>query len=213
MMLLKRYLRLELGTLLRNNIRFRVIGRAGGAARRTCSTSSRSAPARRPTNTGMLFNIALNYGGRAEIVDAAPPRDRGRRSARRRARRAARSAISLHGRPARSRSADPHQRRDARQQFPAVADRLLGDLGHRNAVARFPLPASRSKPSLAYQKRDRRVRWNPRAAGGGKLQVTTRISKRADADEARASRFAVTRGFPTCQLPIVNPPTRHDRAC
>ena len=22
-------------------------------------------------NTGMLFNIALNYGGRAEIVDAA----------------------------------------------------------------------------------------------------------------------------------------------
>ena len=26
---------------------------------------------RPPTNTGMLFNIALNYGGRAEIVDAA----------------------------------------------------------------------------------------------------------------------------------------------
>ena len=31
MMLLKRYLRLELNTLLRNNIRFRVIGRADGA--------------------------------------------------------------------------------------------------------------------------------------------------------------------------------------
>src|ERR671927_378576 len=32
MMLLKRYLRLELETLLRNNIRFRVIGRAGELA-------------------------------------------------------------------------------------------------------------------------------------------------------------------------------------
>jgi undecaprenyl diphosphate synthase len=70
MTLLKRYLRLELETLLRNNIRFQVIGRQeelppdvqdelAAAVRRTAS------------NTGMQFNIALNYGGRAEIVDAA----------------------------------------------------------------------------------------------------------------------------------------------
>jgi undecaprenyl diphosphate synthase len=70
MTLLKRYLRLELDTLLSNNIRFQVVGRRdelppdvreeldGGIDR----TSG---------NTGMLFNIALNYGGRAEIVDAA----------------------------------------------------------------------------------------------------------------------------------------------
>jgi undecaprenyl diphosphate synthase len=70
MMLLKRYIRLEIGTLNANNIRFRVIGRPEelspdvqdeleGGIRQTAG------------NSGMLFNIALNYGGRAEIVDAA----------------------------------------------------------------------------------------------------------------------------------------------
>ncbi len=33
-------------------------------------------------NTGMLFNIALNYGGRAEIVEAAKRLIDGRRSRR-----------------------------------------------------------------------------------------------------------------------------------
>jgi undecaprenyl diphosphate synthase len=70
MLLLKRYLRSELDTLLGNNIRFNVVGRSdelppdivqelGDAERRTSR------------NTGMIFNIALNYGGRTEIVDAA----------------------------------------------------------------------------------------------------------------------------------------------
>ena len=70
MMLLKRYIRLELATLLENNIQFRVIGRPeelspdvqhelGIGIRQT------------KHNSGMQFNIALNYGGRAEIVDAA----------------------------------------------------------------------------------------------------------------------------------------------
>jgi undecaprenyl diphosphate synthase len=70
MMLLKRYLRQELGTLIDNNLRFLVIGRPddlepelqrelGAAVRRTAD------------NTGMRLNVALNYGGRAEIVEAA----------------------------------------------------------------------------------------------------------------------------------------------
>jgi undecaprenyl diphosphate synthase len=70
MTLLKRYLRLELNTLLRNNIRFRVIGRPEALApdvRRELS----DAEAKTAGCSGMLFNIALNYGGRAEIVDAA----------------------------------------------------------------------------------------------------------------------------------------------
>ena len=70
MMLLKRYLRLELNTLLRNNIRFRVIGRVGELAK-DIQQELRSAENNTATNTGMQFNIALNYGGRAEIVDAA----------------------------------------------------------------------------------------------------------------------------------------------
>ena len=70
MMLLKRYLRLELNTLLRNNIRFRVIGREGELAP-DIQGELKMAEDKTESNTGMLFNIALNYGGRAEIVEAA----------------------------------------------------------------------------------------------------------------------------------------------
>jgi undecaprenyl diphosphate synthase len=69
MMLLKRYLRLELDTLLKNDIRFRVIGRPE-ELRPDVQQELQSAMARTAANGGMQFNIALNYGGRAEIVDA-----------------------------------------------------------------------------------------------------------------------------------------------
>jgi len=70
MMLLKRYIRLELGTLLRNNIRFKVIGRAEELAP-DVQDELEIGIRQTAGNSGMLFNIALNYGGRAEIVDAA----------------------------------------------------------------------------------------------------------------------------------------------
>jgi undecaprenyl diphosphate synthase len=70
MMLLKRYLRLELATLLRNDIRFNVIGRSD-ALPPDVMTELLDAEHKTAKNTGMLFNIALNYGGRTEIVDAA----------------------------------------------------------------------------------------------------------------------------------------------
>jgi len=70
MLLLKRYLRSELNTLLRNDIRFNVIGRMEDLGR-DIQDELRQAMMRTATNRGMLFNIALNYGGRAEIVDAA----------------------------------------------------------------------------------------------------------------------------------------------
>jgi undecaprenyl diphosphate synthase len=70
MLLLKRYLRSELETLLSNNIRFRVIGRQDELPLDVRSELD-AGIARTAGNTGMLFNIALNYGGRAEIVDAA----------------------------------------------------------------------------------------------------------------------------------------------
>jgi len=70
MTLLKRYLRLELDTLLQNDIRFKVIGRPDALApdvrEQLALAMDRTAGA-----SGMRFNIALNYGGRAEIVDAA----------------------------------------------------------------------------------------------------------------------------------------------
>ena len=70
MSLLKRYLRLEIETLDRRNIRFQVVGRRE-ALPADVQRELEQGIDRTAGNTGMLFNIALNYGGRAEIVDAA----------------------------------------------------------------------------------------------------------------------------------------------
>jgi undecaprenyl diphosphate synthase len=70
MMLLKRYVRSELNTLITNDIRFQVIGRAHELAP-DIQAELQTAVDRTAGNGGMQFNIALNYGGRAEIVDAA----------------------------------------------------------------------------------------------------------------------------------------------
>jgi undecaprenyl diphosphate synthase len=70
MALLKRYIRLELNTLMRNNIRFKMIGRREDLSA-DVQAELAQAEARTASNSGMQFNIALNYGGRAEIVDAA----------------------------------------------------------------------------------------------------------------------------------------------
>src|SRR4029453_16903116 len=67
--LLKRYLRRELDTLLRNNIRFQVIGRMGELPADVQEELARGMEKTRD-QTGLLFNIALNYSGRAEITDA-----------------------------------------------------------------------------------------------------------------------------------------------
>jgi undecaprenyl diphosphate synthase len=69
MALLKRYLRLELKTLLENNIRFLVLGRLNELSP-DISEELRDAERQSASNTGLRFNIALNYGGRAEIIDA-----------------------------------------------------------------------------------------------------------------------------------------------
>lgn len=68
MMLLKEYLRKELATLLENNIRFVAIGRVDGLDE-SVQRELRYAEQKTAENTGLLFQIALNYGGRAEIVD------------------------------------------------------------------------------------------------------------------------------------------------
>jgi undecaprenyl diphosphate synthase len=69
MKLLKQYLRLELSTLIKNDIRFRVVGRMPELPPDVVDELS-LAMERTSKSEGLLFNIALNYGGRAEIVDA-----------------------------------------------------------------------------------------------------------------------------------------------
>jgi undecaprenyl diphosphate synthase len=68
MMLLKEYLRKELKTLQDNNIRFVPIGRISGLDP-SVQRELRAAEEATAPNTGLRFQIALNYGGRAEIVD------------------------------------------------------------------------------------------------------------------------------------------------
>ncbi|MBK5259169.1 MAG: isoprenyl transferase [Thermoanaerobaculia bacterium] len=68
MMLLKEYLRKELASLMSNNIRFVPIGRVDGLDP-SVVRELRYAEEQTSRNTGLLFQIALNYGGRAEIVD------------------------------------------------------------------------------------------------------------------------------------------------
>jgi undecaprenyl diphosphate synthase len=69
MQLLKEYLNKELENVHKNNIRFRTIGRTDELDS-SVQVELEKGAARTRNNTGMIFNVALNYGGRAEIVDA-----------------------------------------------------------------------------------------------------------------------------------------------
>lgn len=70
MEMLKFYLRSELKTLHENNIRFQAIGRLE-ALDEKIREEIRRATEMTSNNTGTTLSLALNYGGRAEIRDAA----------------------------------------------------------------------------------------------------------------------------------------------
>jgi len=59
----------KLTQLCENNVRFRVSGRREGAPASVLRTFDRVAEATKG-NTGLVLNIAFNYGGRQEIIDA-----------------------------------------------------------------------------------------------------------------------------------------------
>src|SRR5262249_1141453 len=69
MQLLNGYLSTELDNMHKSKVRFRALGRTDQldvSVRRELDKGI----SRTSDNTGMIFNVALNYGGRAEIVDA-----------------------------------------------------------------------------------------------------------------------------------------------
>ena len=70
MRMLRKYLRLELAEIHRQNIRFQTIGRTHALAANVQNEIARASE-QTAKNTGMVLSVALNYGGRAEIVDAA----------------------------------------------------------------------------------------------------------------------------------------------
>src|SRR4026208_1750558 len=69
MRMLRRYLRLELDEIDRQTIQFRTIGRTGVLADNVKREIAK-ATERTEKNPGMVLTVALNYGGRTEIVDA-----------------------------------------------------------------------------------------------------------------------------------------------
>jgi undecaprenyl diphosphate synthase len=69
MRMLRRYLRIEIDEIDRQNIRFQTIGRTEALAPNVRAEIARASE-RTAQNTGMVLSVALNYGGRAEIVDA-----------------------------------------------------------------------------------------------------------------------------------------------
>ena len=69
MQLLREYLRQEMPLIQRNNIRMRFLGRSRELPAGV-QHDMREAAEKTAKNTGMVLCLALNYGGRAEIVDA-----------------------------------------------------------------------------------------------------------------------------------------------
>ncbi len=69
MSMLKKVLRRELNEVHNNNIRFQAIGHLHGLAPDVQGELAMATEKTR-NNTGMVMNVALNYGGRAEIVEA-----------------------------------------------------------------------------------------------------------------------------------------------
>lgn len=69
MSLFKRYLVQELPTMMKQNVRLRIIGRREGLPSDVIKEMDSSIEAT-SANTGMTLCLAVNYGGRGEIVDA-----------------------------------------------------------------------------------------------------------------------------------------------
>ena len=69
MRMLRRYLRLELDAIDKQDIKFQTIGRIG-ALPENVRKEIAHATERTARNKGMVLSVALNYGGRSEIVDA-----------------------------------------------------------------------------------------------------------------------------------------------
>jgi len=70
MQMLKLYLKKELKTVHKNNIRFQTIGKISGLSA-DLQKELAAAITYTAKNTGTILTVALNYGGRAEITEAA----------------------------------------------------------------------------------------------------------------------------------------------
>ena len=137
MRLLKTYLENNVQRMMNNNVRMRYIGRIHDLPSEV-QDKMQWVEETTARNTGTTLTLALNYGGRSELVDAFrglaaemkakhlnPERHHGRRY----------SPPSLHGAHARPRSARPNLRRAAHLKLFALAGCVHRDFRHRAVLA------------------------------------------------------------------------------
>ena len=159
MQLLSRYLKQEVPTLHKNNVRLQYIGRLHELP---ASVQEKMEWAREETsrNTGMILTLALNYSARSELVDAfhsmltAAASNGGVEHL-----KISEELISQHlytQPPARPRPRNPHQRRNAPQQLSSCGSLAYAEI----YVTPTLWPEFRGVHLLEgiadYQKRDRR---------------------------------------------------------
>ena len=148
--LLEAAIRSETDELRAQGVRIRLLGRLDelpDATRRSIGEALDATAG----GDRLLLNIAFNYAGRTEIVDAVPaaaspagsPADRDRRGGHQRR--------ALHGRPARPRPRHPDRRRAAPLQLPDLAVGLRRVLLLRGAVARLRTRRLRRRPPRVRQ--------------------------------------------------------------
>ena len=125
----------EVGELHENGVQIRVLG---DRARLSESLQQKVAQAEALTagDTAAILNVAINYGGRREIVDAIRELA-GSGCDLSVARRAGDQRRAVHPRPARPGPDRAHRRRAPHQQLPALAGRVRRAVRHRHAVARL----------------------------------------------------------------------------
>lgn len=69
MRLPEEFLKMELETLMKRNCQIRIIGEVGGLPEHTRKVVQ-DAEVKTSSNTGIVLNLALNYGGRLELINA-----------------------------------------------------------------------------------------------------------------------------------------------
>ncbi len=148
----------EIADLHKNKVRVRFIGDRQSLSVRL---QARIAAAEELTaaNPGLKFQVAVSYGGRWDIVNAARELARRVTSGCDAARRHHRRQFLRHA-AARGRAgpglAHPHRWRAAHQQLPAVEPRLRGALFHRCTVAGIRRRPSSMPRSAFFAGRERR---------------------------------------------------------
>ena len=141
---------------MEQNVRLAMIGRREGLPAEVLDELDRTVELT-AANTGMTLCLAVNYGGRTEIADAARRLAEDVRAGALDPEHGRRDRVSpriSHRRDARPRPPDPDRRRAAGEQLPALADLLRRALGHRRPLARLPrrrpagrLPGLRRSPA------------------------------------------------------------------